>query len=115
MVGFPAHVSGPLTRNLLAVRVTPKASRNEITGLHRAASGAVSLSVKVTAAPDKGQANAAVIKVLAKAMRVSKSSFHLVKGQTERNKTFEITGPTHPIEAFLASLTETGTSDGKDH
>jgi uncharacterized protein (TIGR00251 family) len=115
MVGFPAHVSGPLTRNLLAVRVTPKASRNEISGLYRGASGAVSLSVKVTAAPDKGQANAAVIKVLAKAMRVSKSSFHLVKGQTERNKTFEITGPTHPIEAFLASLTETGTSDGKDH
>jgi uncharacterized protein (TIGR00251 family) len=115
MVGFPAHVSGPLRRNLLAVRVTPKASRNEISGLYRGASGAVSLSVKVTAAPDKGQANAAVIKVLAKAMRVSKSSFHLVKGQTERNKTFEITGPTHPIEAFLASLTETGTSDGKDH
>lgn len=115
MVGFPAHVSGPLTRNLLSVRVTPKASRNEITGLYRGASGAVSLGVKVTAAPDKGQANAAVIKVLAKAMGVSKSTFHLVKGQTDRNKTFEITGPTQLIEAFLASLTDTGTSDGKDH
>ena len=61
-------MSGPLRRNLLAVRVTPKASRNEVTGLYRAADGAVSLSVKVTAAPDKGQANAAVIKVLAKAI-----------------------------------------------
>ncbi len=108
-------MSGPLTRNLLAVRVTPKASRNEITGLYRAADGAVSLSVKVTAAPDKGQANAAVIKALAKAMMVSKSTFHLVKGQTDRNKTFEITGPLQPIEAFLASLTETGHPDGKDH
>lgn len=109
------NVNGPLRRNLLAVRVTPKASRNEITGLYRAADGSVSLSVKVTAAPDKGQANAAVIKALAKAMMVSRSTFHLVKGQTDRNKTFEITGPTHPIEAFLASLTDTGTSDGKDH
>ena len=67
-------MSGPLTRNLLAVRVTPKASRNEITGLYRAADGAVSLTVKVTAAPDKGKANKAVIKVLAKAMMVSKST-----------------------------------------
>ena len=108
-------MSGPLRRNLLSVRVTPKASRNEITGLYRAADGTVSLSIKVTAAPDKGQANAAVIKALAKAMMVSKSTFHLVKGQTDRNKTFEITGPLQPIEAFLASLTDTGTSDGKDH
>ena len=104
-------MNGPLRRNLLA----PKASRNEITGLYRAADGAVSLRVKVTAAPDKDQANAAVIKVLARAMMVSKSSFHLVKGQTDRNKTFEITGPLHSVEAFLASLTETGHPDGKDH
>lgn len=108
-------MSGPLRRNLLAVRVTAKASRDEVTGLYRAADGAVSLSVKVTAAPDKGQANAAVIKALAMAMMVSKSAFHLVKGQTDRNKTFEITGPLHSIEAFLASLTETGHPDGKDH
>ena len=57
----------------------------------------MSLSVKVTAAPDKGQANAAVIKVLAKAMMVSKSTLPLVKGQTDRNKTFEFTGPLHPL------------------
>ena len=108
-------MSGPLNGRLLAVRVTPKASRNEVTGLYRAADGAVSLSVKVTAAPDKGQANAAVIKTLAKAMLVSKASFNLVKGQTDRNKTFEITGPTHPLEAFIASLTEAGQDDGKTH
>ena len=46
---------------------------------------------------------------------VSKASFNLVKGQTDRNKAFEITGPTHPIEAFIASLQGTGHSDGKDH
>jgi uncharacterized protein (TIGR00251 family) len=108
-------VSGPFKDKLLAVRVTPKASRNEVTGLYVAADGAVSLSVKVTAAPDKGQANAAVIKALAQAMKVSKSTFHLVKGQTDRNKTFEITGPTHPVAAFIAGLAETGHPDGKDH
>ena len=84
-------MSGPLNRNVLAVRVTPKASRNEVTGLYTAADGAVSLSVKVTAAPDKGQANAAVIKTLAKATGVSKATFNLVKGHADRNNTFEIT------------------------
>ena len=108
-------MNGPLTRGLLAVRVTPKASRTEVTGLYTAADGAVSLSVKVTAAPDKGQANAAVIKALAWAMMVSKSTFHLVKGQTDRNKTVEIIGPLYPVEAFIASLTETGHRDGRDH
>jgi uncharacterized protein len=104
-----------LNGNLLAVRVTPKASRNDIIGLYVASHGAMSLAVKVTAVPDKGLANAAVMKILAKALKVSKSSFKLVKGQTDRNKTFEITAPTKPIEAFIASLQHTGTLHGKDH
>jgi uncharacterized protein len=108
-------VSGPLTGNLLSVRVTPKASRNEVTGFYTAVDGTVSLVVKVTAVPDKGLANAAVIKTLAEAMMVSKSSFNLIKGQTDRNKTFEITTTTQSVEAFIASLKDIGTPDGKDH
>jgi uncharacterized protein len=115
MVGFPAPVSGPLNRNLLAVRVTPKASRNEVTGLYTAADGAVSLSVKVTAAPDKGKANAAVTHLLAKKLGVAKSTLTLVKGDTDRNKTFQFTGPLEPLEAFIASLSNTGKPDGQDH
>ena len=108
-------MSGPLSGNLLWVRVTPQASRNEVSGIHVDAAGAMSLAVKVTAVPDKGLANAAVIKTLAKAMMVSKSTFSLVKGHTDRNKTFQITGPTHAIEAFIASLSQLGNSHGKDH
>jgi uncharacterized protein (TIGR00251 family) len=108
-------VSGALNRNFLAVRVTPKASRNEVTGLHTAADGAVSLSVKVTAAPDKGKANKAVISLLAKKIGVAKSTLALVKGETDRNKTFQISGNTELLEAFIASLTNTGKTDGEDH
>jgi uncharacterized protein (TIGR00251 family) len=108
-------VSGPLNRNLLAVRVTPKASRNELTGLYTAADGTVSLSVKVTAAPDKGKANTAVIALLAKKLGIAKSTLTLVKGETDRNKTFQFTGPLEPLEAFIASLTNTGKPDGEDH
>ena len=108
-------MSGPLNRDLLAVRVTPKASRNEVTGLYTAADGAVSLSVKVTAAPDKGKANRAVTSLLAKKIGVAKSTLALVKGETDRNKTFQFSGNIEPLEAFIASLTNTGKSDGEDH
>ena len=108
-------MSGPLRGSFLAVRVTPKASRNEVTGLYTAADGAVSLAVKVTAAPDKGKANAAVTHLLAKKLGVAKSRLTLVKGETDRNKTFQFTGPIEPLEAFIASLTNTGKPDGGDH
>jgi uncharacterized protein YggU (UPF0235/DUF167 family) len=108
-------VSGPLNRNFLAVRVTPKASRNEVTGLYTAVDGSVSLSVKVTAAPDKGKANKAVTNLLAKKLGVAKTMLTLVKGATDRNKTFQFSGPIEPLEAFIASLTNTGKPDGEDH
>ena len=108
-------MSGPLNRNLLAVRVTPKASRNEITGLYTASDSAVSLSIKVTAAPDKGKANTAVTNLLAKRLGVAKSTLTLVKGETDRNKTFQFTGPLEPLEALIASFTNTGKTDGEDH
>jgi len=115
-VGFsPFLVSGPFKRGFLAVRVTPKASRNEVTGLYTAADGAVSLSVKVTVAPDKGKANKAVTNLLAKKLGVAKTTLTLVKGETDRNKTFQFSGPLEPLEAFIASLTKTGKSDGEDH
>ena len=108
-------MSGPLNRNFLAVRVTPKASRNEITGLYTAADGAVSLAVKVTAAPDKGKANKAVASLLAKKLGEAKSTLALVKGETDRNKAFQFSGNIKSLEAFIASLTNTGKSDGEDH
>jgi uncharacterized protein (TIGR00251 family) len=100
------------------VRVTPKASRTEITGFHRDSDGSVSLSVKVTAAPDKGKANKAVIDMLAKTLHLSKSSFELVQGETDRNKVFLISGDLAAIEDFLARLTATASGNsehGEDH
>lgn len=93
---------------LLCVRVTPKSSRDEVTGLHEAADGTVSLAVKVTAVPDKGRANKAVIETLAKACRMPKSAFALVAGDTERNKTILVTGNCAPLEALIAGKVNAG-------
>lgn len=70
----------------LAVRVTPKASTDRIA----AADGKV--RVWVTAPPDKGKANKAVVALVAGALGVPKSAVTLVRGETGREKLLRI-GP----------------------
>jgi len=69
----------------IAVRVTPKASRNMI----KVDDGMV--RVYVTAVPENGKATVAVQKLLAKALGVAKSRVSLVKGQVSRDKVFVVT------------------------
>lgn len=66
------------------VRVTPKASRNAIV----AEDGTI--RVYVTAVPEGGKANTAVVKLLAKALGVPKSRLTLIRGETARDKVFRI-------------------------
>jgi len=64
------------------VRVAPRASRDRIGGAHAGA-----LKVALTAPPVEGAANAALIALLAKALRVPKGAIEVVHGQTSRDKT----------------------------
>lgn len=73
----------------ITVRATPRYGRDSI----EAGTGGVFL-VRVTAPPDEGRANAAVCKVLAEALGVSKSAVTVVRGHRARVKTLEITGMT---------------------
>lgn len=70
----------------LTVRVTPRASRDAIEGFDEA--GAV--RVRVTAAPAEGAANAAVAKLLAKALDLPSRDVVLVSGTTSRLKVFDV-------------------------
>ena len=100
---------------LLAVRATPKSSRNEVTGLHAGADGAVSLAVKVTAPPDNGKANKAVIATVAQWAKLPKSALSIAAGETDRHKSILVTGNTARLEASIASIMNTGKKDGEDH
>ncbi len=71
----------------LHVHVTPKSGRDEILGWRGG-----ELSVRVTAPPEDGKANAAVCKVLAKALGVPKSAVVVTRGETSRHKTIEVEG-----------------------
>lgn len=76
----------------LAVRLTPKASRNSVQGLAREADGTAVLKVAVTAVPENGKANQALIKVLAKAWKLPKTAVTITAGATDRRKTLLIAG-----------------------
>ncbi|MFH5776875.1 DUF167 domain-containing protein [Paracoccus broussonetiae] len=68
----------------IAVRVTPRASRNAVI----VEEGAI--RVYVTVVPEDGKANAAVVKLLAKALGIARSRLVLVRGATSRDKLFRV-------------------------
>ena len=82
---------------LLRVRVTPKSASNAVEGLNHQADGTVSLQIRVTAQPDKGKANKAVIQTLARALGVPKSQLAIASGATSRQKTVRIDGETQNV------------------
>jgi uncharacterized protein len=72
---------------LLRVRLTPRASRDQIDGWN----GDL-LRVRVAAPPVEGRANDALIRLLAKALDVPPSRLRLVKGRTSREKVVAVDG-----------------------
>ena len=89
---------------LLAVRVTPRASKDAVDGLWHDADGAAWLALKVRAAPDDGQANKAVIALLGRTLALPKSAITLESGGAARLKRFSIVCNTYEIEARLRCL-----------
>ncbi|SOB94083.1 DUF167 domain-containing protein [Rhodobacter maris] len=77
-----SHLASPGAE--IALRVTPKASRNEIVATEEG------LRAYVTVVPEGGKANAAVVKLLAKSLGVAKSRLTLLRGETARDKVFRL-------------------------
>ncbi len=88
----------------LQIRVTPGAAKNEISGIWQGAEDDTRLAVKVTAPPDKGKANAAIIKLLSTALGLPKSSISIIAGETSRLKTVALAGDESDIVPAIKSL-----------
>jgi uncharacterized protein (TIGR00251 family) len=85
MIALTAHARG----TILPVRAQPGARKNAIVGVHAGA-----LRVAVSAAPEKGKANAALQAVLAESLGCKASQVGLLSGETAREKRFLIVGVT---------------------
>ena len=76
----------------LIVHLIPKASHNKIEGWALDGEGRKVLRVKVTAVPEDGKANEALLKLLSKTLHVPKSRISFLRGETSRVKYMEIEG-----------------------
>jgi uncharacterized protein (TIGR00251 family) len=83
----------------ILVRVWPKARKNEVSLLD----SKEALRVKLTSAPIDGEANKALIKVLAKLFKIKKSSITITSGMKSRDKRVKLEGlKPEEIEGILA-------------
>ena len=72
---------------LLAVRIQPRASKNEIVPMEGG-----TLKIRLTAPPVDGAANEALVKFLSDVLGIAKSRVEIVSGETSREKRIKITG-----------------------
>jgi uncharacterized protein (TIGR00251 family) len=71
----------------LRLRVAPGAGRDEIVGRHGDA-----WKIRVTAAPERGKANDAVLRLLSERLGLARSELAVVAGHAARDKVVELTG-----------------------
>ncbi len=95
-------VAGGVT---LTVRVTPKGGRDAIDGIEQLADGRSVLKVRVRAAPSEGEANEALIRVVARALHVPPRDVTLAAGATARVKRLVVVGNGPGLVAALEKLT----------
>jgi hypothetical protein len=71
----------------IAVKVAAGAANSAISGWRDQC-----LRVRLSTAPERGKANAALVALLAQALGLSKSAISIVRGQKSAHKTLEVTG-----------------------
>lgn len=99
---FEAAPDGAAVR----VRLSPGAARDRVTGVARDENGVAWLTASVTQPPENGRANKALIRLLAKEWRVTKSSIVVTKGRTSRRKVLNVTGQSGAVLDKLAGWLE---------
>jgi uncharacterized protein len=89
-------------RTSLRLRVVPGANRSRVVGRHGDA-----WKVRVSAPPEGGRANAAVLAVLADVLDVTRRDLELVSGRSSRDKVVALEGMTlDAAERRLAAAAE---------
>ena len=77
----------------LRIKVIPKSPKSEI--VETMADGTI--KIRVAAPPEKGKANAELIKFLAKHFKMEKSSITIISGKTDQLKLVKINADRRPF------------------
>lgn len=88
----------------LAVRLTPRASRNGVDGIAADANDRPILKLRLVAPPVEGAANEALVAYLADALSVRKADITIRSGETSRNKILHLAGDGAALIARLDRL-----------
>lgn len=93
---------------ILTLRLTPKGGRDRLDGIGEDAEGRPLLLARVSAPPVDGAANAALLKLIAKAAGARKSDVSFAAGETARVKRIAIAGDAKALAAKLEATLKKG-------
>jgi uncharacterized protein YggU (UPF0235/DUF167 family) len=89
---------------VLTVRLTPKGGRDAIEGIDQMADGRSVVKARVRAAASEGEANAALVSLIARTPAVPPSRVTLIAGAAARIKRLNVMGDTGAIAAALERI-----------
>ncbi|MGY8678980.1 DUF167 domain-containing protein [Bradyrhizobium sp. UFLA05-153] len=95
----------------IALRVTPRGGRDDIDGVEALADGRSVLKVRVRAIADGGEANRAVLQLIAKSLGVPKASVRLLSGAASRLKQIAVDGDPVRLGEALRRLAAAKSTD----
>jgi uncharacterized protein (TIGR00251 family) len=88
----------------IVVRLTPKGGRDAIDGIEQLGDGRTALKVRVRAPPFEGEANAALVRLMAKALGVAARQVSVAAGASARIKRLQVAGAPVRLANTLENL-----------
>ena len=102
----PTCSDGPITVTCdglrVAIRLSPRAKADRLLAVAATAEGRHAIKASVTAPPEGGRANEALLRLLAQAWRLPQRDFSIVAGTAGRNKIVSVAGDLHQLFAQLS-------------
>ena len=99
------YIKGEDGLNIL-IRLTPDSAKDEVFSIEKSDLGGPYFKARVRAQPEKGKANKALIKLIAKWLKIPKSNATLKSGTQSRLKTIEIINPDDETIKRLKNYTD---------
>lgn len=88
---------------IVTLRLTPRGGRDAVEAVEVLADGRAVLKARVRAAPSEGAANAALVALIAKTLRVATKQVAVIAGETARIKRVKISGAGAALATALAA------------